>query len=258
MTHPGLKERVRNGETCVGTFLLFLSGGDVVELLVGLGFDYFILDMEHSTLDLARARETILAARAHGLAPLVRVPELQYHLVTRLLDAGAEGIVLPRMETRAEAEGLVRCARYRPEGERGISTFAGQNEFSHITDVPAFLAERNRRVLLMAQIETATGVAQREAILSTPGLDACLIGTGDLAMGLGLAGQPDHPRVLEETEKVLATASEHGLLATVPIRRPQDVAVWKQRGMKLLTLSTDGGFLSAGATPFVSAAREER
>ncbi len=248
-----LKERLKNGEVCAGTFLLFLAGGDVVEFLAGLGFRYFFLDMEHSAFDLGRVRETILAARAYGIAPLVRVPEIQYHLVTRVLDAGAEGIMLPRVETREEAEKLVRFARYRPEGERGISTFAGHNAYARIPDVPAFLAERNQRVLLLVQIETTAGVENREAILSTPGLDGCFIGTGDLAMGMGYAGQPDHPAVIAEAEKVLATARELGLLTTIPIRTPDKVAQWVAGGMNMLTLSTDGGLLSAGAGVFLSA-----
>ena len=94
-----LKERLQRGDVCVGTFLLFLSGADIVQFCAGLGFDYVILDMEHGSLDLSRARETIHAARACGVAPLVRVSEVQYSLVTRALDAGAEGIVLPRVES---------------------------------------------------------------------------------------------------------------------------------------------------------------
>jgi len=86
-------------------------------------------------------------------------------------------------------------------------------------------------------------------------LDGCFIGTGDLAMGMGYAGQPDHPAVRAEAEKVLATANELGLLTTIPIRTPQDVAPWVQRGMKMLTLSTDGGFFSAGAALYLNAVK---
>ena len=172
--------------------------------------------------------------------------------MTRVLDAGAEGIMLPRVETEAQARDLVRFGRYRPDGERGISTFAGHNDFARIPDVPAFLAERNRRVLLIVQIETVRGVANRQEILSTPGVDACFIGTGDLAMGMGYAGQPDHPAVIAESEKVLTTANAQGLITTIPIRTPDRVAYWMQRGMKMMTLSTDGGLLAAGASAFLS------
>jgi len=253
MADASLKERLNRGEVCKGTFLLFLAGGDIAQFLSGLGFDYFFIDTEHGSFGPGVVRQTILAARAAGISPLVRVAEAQYHLIARVLDAGAEGILLPRVETREEVEILVRSARYRPEGERGISTFAGHNDFANLPDVPAFLAERNLRILLMVQIETLKGVRNREAILSTPGLDGCFIGTGDLAMGMGYAGQPDHPAVLEEAEKVLVTARQHGLITTIPIRTPEQVGKWVKSGMNMLTLSTDGGLLGAGASLFLSA-----
>ena len=155
--------------------------------------------------------------------------------------------MLPRVESRQQVEELVRFARYRPQGERGISTFAGHNDFTRIADVPAFLAAQNERVLLLAQIETSAGVQNREAILSVPGLDGCFVGTGDLAMNLGFAGQPDHPEVIAAAESVLASASQKGLITSVPIRTPERVARWVKTGMKMLTLSTDGGLLTAGA-----------
>jgi 2-keto-3-deoxy-L-rhamnonate aldolase RhmA len=258
MSDRSLKSRLRSGEICKGTFLLFLLGGDVVQCLAGLGFDYLILDLEHSSLDLGPVREMIRTARASGIAPIVRMPEVQYHLVARVLDAGAEGIMLPRVESRQQVEDLVRFARYRPQGERGISTFAGHTDFTRIADVPAFLAAQNERILLIAQLETTAGVRNREAILSVPGLDACFVGTGDLAMNLGFAGQPDHPEVIAVTEGVLASAAQHKLIASLPIRSPEMVARWVKAGMKMFTLSTDGGLLSAGAGLFLSAVEAAR
>jgi 2-keto-3-deoxy-L-rhamnonate aldolase RhmA len=251
-----LKERLLRGETCTGTFLLFLSGGDVAEFFAGLGFDYLFLDMEHGSLDLARVRETILAARAYGVAPIVRVPEVQYHFVTRALDAGAEGIMVPRVESAKQCEDLVRFSRYTPEGERGISTFAGHNRFRAIADVPGFLASRNREILLIAQIETRAGFERREEILSVPGIDACLVGTGDLAMSMGYAGQANHPEVQGAAEQVMADCRRKGVVFTVPLRSPEEVDRWHAKGVRMLSLSSDGGFLAAGARQFL--ARENR
>jgi 2-keto-3-deoxy-L-rhamnonate aldolase RhmA len=246
-----LKERLKNGEICTGTFLLFLSGGDVVQFFAGLGFDYIIIDMEHGSMDLSRARETILCARAFGVAPLVRVSEANYSLITRALDAGAEGIVLPRVETRGQCQELVRCARYTPDGERGITTFGGHNDFAPVPDVPKFLAERNRNLILLVQLETQRGVENRQDILSVTGIDGTLVGTGDLALSLGYPGQFNHPAVLSAAQEVFATCQEKNLLWTIPIRTPDDTARWQAAGMKMLTLSTDGGLLASGARQFL-------
>jgi 2-keto-3-deoxy-L-rhamnonate aldolase RhmA len=250
ITADSLKTRLANGEVCKGTFALFSAGGDFALFLAGLGFDYFILDLEHSMFDLSKTRETILAARAAGVATIVRIPEIAYHFAGRSLDAGATGLMLPRMETREEAEMLVRFSRYPPEGERGISTFAGHNDFSRLPDVPAFLKRRNEEVMLIAQIESVKGVENREAILSTPGLDACFVGTGDLAMSMGYAGQPNHPEVLAQAATVIATARLHRLIVSLPIRAPEDVAYWINRDMKMLTLASDGSFFTLGANLF--------
>src|SRR5262245_18997719 len=163
---PSLKERLQRGDVCTGTFLLLLSGGDVVQFFAGLGFDFLIIDMEHSAMDFSRARETIHAARLCGMAALVRVSDVQYNLVSRALDAGAEGIVLPRVEDPQQCRDLVRFARFQPEGERGLSTFAGHKDFTPVADVGRFVTERNKDILLFVQIETRAGLENRARILS--------------------------------------------------------------------------------------------
>jgi 2-keto-3-deoxy-L-rhamnonate aldolase RhmA len=247
-----LKARLQRGDVCTGTFLLFLSGGDVVQFFAGLGFDFLILDMEHSAIDFSRARDTILAARLCGIAPLVRVSEAQYHLVSRVLDAGAEGIVLPRVEGPQQCHDLVRFARFQPEGDRGLTTFAGHNDFTPVADVRTFAADRNRDILLFVQIETRAGLEHRESILAVPGLDGCLVGTGDLAFSLGFPGQTNHPDILKAADDVFATCRERKLIATLPIRGPGDTARWQATGMNMMTLSTDGGLLAAGARQFLA------
>jgi 4-hydroxy-2-oxoheptanedioate aldolase len=249
---PPLKVRLQRGDVCTGTFLLFLSGGDVVQFLAGLGFDYVILDMEHSALDFARAREMIGVARACGIAPLVRVSEVHYSLVSRALDAGAEGIVLPRVERPEQCRELARFARFAPAGERGLTTFAGHNDFTAVADVGAFAAECNRRILLFVQIETRLGLENRASILAEPGIDGCLVGTGDLAFSLGRPGQTSHPDVLSAAEDIFATCREHNLIRTLPIRSAEDTAKWQATGMNMITLSTDGGLLAAGARQFLA------
>lgn len=248
-----LKTRLARGALCRGTFVLFLPGGELPLFLAGLGFDFFIFDLEHSAFDLTATREVLRAARGAGIAAIVRVPEATYHLVSRVLDAGAAGIMLPRVEGAEQAASLVRFSRYPPEGERGISTFAGHNDFTRIADVPAFLRRRNEEVLLFVQIETRRGAERCAEIIGTPGIDGCFVGTGDLAMSLGLAGQPGHPEVEALTDRILATARERGRIVSLPLRSPADAARWKARGLTMLTLGTDGVMLTLGARQFLDA-----
>jgi 4-hydroxy-2-oxoheptanedioate aldolase len=132
-----------------------------------------------------------------------------------------------------------------------VTTFGGHNDFAPVPDAPAFLAERNRNIILIVQLETRVGVEKRDEILSQPGIDGCLVGTGDLALSLGHPGQFDHPEVLQAAERVFAACKERNLLWTLPIRTPSDTARWQSAGMNMLTLSTDGGLLATGARQFL-------
>jgi 4-hydroxy-2-oxoheptanedioate aldolase len=109
----------------------------------------------------------------------------------------------------------------------------------------------------MVQIETRVGVEKRDEILSVPGIDGCLVGTGDLAFSLGCPGRTNHPDVLAAVEKVFATCREKNLIHTLPIRTPDDTARWQASGMNMLTLSTDGGLLTAGAAQFLSSVNRQ-
>ena len=252
---PALKERLAAGELCTGTFLLFLSGGDVVQFCAGLGFDYVIVDMEHGSVDQSRARETIQAARACGIAALVRVAEVQYRLVTRALDAGAEGIVLPRVEHRQQCRNLVRFARFHPDGERGLTTFAGHNDFTPVADVAAFVAAAQppdaaagaNRVPRRPRAAGRHPVGARHRRL--PG------GNGRSRVQPGCAGADGPPGGDWAAEQVFTTCRAKGLIYTLPIRSPDDTARWQDAGMRMITLSTDGGLLAAGARQFLASVR---
>lgn len=243
---PSFKARIKSGETLTGTFVAFLRGPDVVQFMKGTGkMDFFILDTEHGSFDLSEIRAMILAARASGMHSLVRILEPGHHQ-SRILDLGADGIVIPLVERREQAEKLVAYGRYAPEGKRGISSVNGHNDFAGAGDVRRFIADRNRDVLLFVMIETMEGVRNREEILSTPGIDGCIVGTGDLAMDLGYAGQADHPAVLEESLKVIETCRKLNLIYSIPIRRPEDVRRWVESGMNLLTFGSDTSLLGGG------------
>ena len=111
---------------------------------------------------------------------------------------------------------------------------------------------RDSRASLPMQIETRIGLENRQAILSEPGIDGCLVGTGDLAFSLGLPGQTNHPDGVRAAEDVFETCLERNLIHTLPVRTPEDTARWQATGMNMVTLSTDGGILAAGARQFLA------
>lgn len=250
------KTRLKNGEILTGTFITFLQGPDVIQFLKAKGeLDFFILDTEHGSFDISEVREMILAARCSGIYSLIRIKEPGHH-ESLVLDMGADGIVIPLVEKREQAEELVKYGRYIPEGKRGISSVNGHNDFSGAKDLTKFIAERNRDVLLFVMIETKNGVKNRERILSTPGIDGCILGTGDLAMEMGYAGQPDHPEVTEASDKDIETCRHKNLIVTIPIRKPEHVDKWIKSGMNMLTFGSDASLLGAGTSLYQKALKE--
>jgi 4-hydroxy-2-oxoheptanedioate aldolase len=150
----------------------------------------------------------------------------------------------------------VQYGRYLPEGIRGISSINGHNDFAGAPDLAKFIKDRNRDVLLFVMIETRRGIANRESILSTPGIDGCIIGTGDLAMDLGVPGQTSHPLVIGEVRKILETGRRHNLIMSFPFRSPSEVAPWVKDGMNMVIFGSDGSLLGSGTKLFQDALRD--
>ncbi|MDK3157149.1 aldolase/citrate lyase family protein [Kamptonema cortianum] len=246
-----LKDKLAQGNLCAGTFVLVCKGADFSAFISTLGFDYLILDMEHTSCGMEEIRTMIQPALYAGVAPIVRIPELRYEHVARALDAGAAGIMLPRVESAEEARTLVQYAKYKPEGVRGFTTFAAQSGFKKPDDPAAYARQRNQEIFLIAQIESAKAVDQAADILAVPGIDCCFVGTNDLAFDMGLAGQTEHPEVEKKIKTCLDVSRRLGRHFSLPVRKPEDIPVRMAAGVKMLTLSSESSLLAFGADAFL-------
>lgn len=238
-----LKVRLQSGERLHGLFCCTPSSL-LVEFIAHAGFDYVILDTEHSLANPADLDHMILAARASGIAALVRVSLERADLVAPLLDAGAEGIVFPRVGSGEEAARAVALCHYPPSGKRGLSVHR------HIGYHSDRLAERNRsadgRVLVAAMIEDDAGLETCGAIAEVPGIDILMEGAADLSAALGLPWQTRHPRVLEAIERIAAAAQAAGIAFCAIPREGADYRKWLERKVSLFVLGTDRGVIRKG------------
>src|SRR3989454_2826554 len=197
--HPGgrtgvirnhVKQALRAGKPQFGSLLNF---GDplVAELMASVGFDWLLVDTEHGPIDLATLATMFATITRYPCAPLVRVHALDEANVKRVLDAGAWGVLAPNVRTREEAELLVRACKYPPEGVRSLG--AGRFALSFKTDAPTYFRRANDEILVIAQIEHVDAVANIDAILSVPGIDACYVGPNDWCASAGLPPPPPPP-----------------------------------------------------------------
>ena len=178
MTAPPLKGRVRNGEQLLGV-LLRMPAEEIVEMLGLAGFDFVVIDCEHGPADVIALRQHLVFAELQGLAVLVRVGAAEPALVLRALDAGAQGVIAPHIDTVGQAIALVDSAYYPPVGNRGFATYGRAGRFGGV-DPAEHLEAAQRNTLVFGMIESPLGVANAADIASVSGLDGIMVGTADL------------------------------------------------------------------------------
>ena len=203
-------ERARKGERIVGTLFRFVRNPGAARIARHAGLDFIMLDMEHAPYSLETVADFCKVARTIGLGCFVRVPELARGYVSRTLDSGVTGVMVPMLESVQQANRLVAWSKYAPLGDRGLGGSGGHTDFAGIAGrAKQFMAEANNDVLSIAQIETAKAVESIEEIAAVDGIDALLIGPNDLSISLGCAGELTHPDVDRAIEKVARVAAEN-------------------------------------------------
>jgi 2-keto-3-deoxy-L-rhamnonate aldolase RhmA len=240
---PGLRARLERGETLFGTFLNM--GSPVSAEICGrAGFDWLLVDLEHgsgSEGDLLHQLQALADTGAHAL---VRVEANERSRFTKALDLGAEGIMVPRVETAEEAARAAAHMRYPPAGVRGV---AFMNRSFGFGTRPRDLEAANGRVVCVVQIESETAVGNVEAIAAVDGVDALFIGPSDLTHSMGILGQTDHPRYAAAVEAVGRAVEAAGKAAGVLLRTPEELDGYRAHGFRLIGISGDGAFLAGAA-----------
>jgi len=187
------KEKIKAGETAYGVFIN-LGCPSIVEIIGLIGFDFALIDAEHGPMDLETCERMVKAADNVNITPLVRIAMNIQQNILRYLDIGALGVQLPLLNTKADAENVVRSVKYRPEGRRGLAGVRA-NSWGLTGSLGDYVQEANRETMVITQIETMEAVENLEEILTVPGIDVVFIGPTDLSSAMGYPGQAKHPEV---------------------------------------------------------------
>jgi 2-dehydro-3-deoxyglucarate aldolase/4-hydroxy-2-oxoheptanedioate aldolase len=249
-----VKQALKRGEPVIGTMISESNSTGFIWMLANVGFDYVFLDMEHGAFDLPAVADMIKVARLAGLTPLVRVPDLAYHLAAQALDAGAMGLMLPRVETREQAEQFVSYIKYPPDGARGASAGRGHTDYGG-PGPQELVRHMNEHTLVLLQIERKRAIDNIDGLLSVPGVDVALIGPFDLTISLG-EERVDSPAVDAAIQRVVDSAKRNGIASGTHTGDPAVVLDWHRRGMTMLTCNSDLGFFKAGAQQTLEALRK--
>ncbi|MCL4466079.1 MAG: aldolase/citrate lyase family protein [Chloroflexi bacterium] len=238
------KERLRAGKPIFGVGLTFPSPA-TVELCAYAGFDFVRIDCEHGPMDPVAAEQMVRAAEASGITPFARTPTNAFHEVLRLLDAGVLGVLVPHIESRAEAEAAAKAMRYYPEGERGM---AGSRwaRYGSLGPLPELIKQANAAVLLMTLIESAKGVENLEEIVSVPGVDVVWIGHNDLSQSLGVPAQVQLPIVQEHIDRIIKIARAANKPVAMLTNDADGAKKLLDRGVQIVEFGATQLFMNAG------------
>jgi 2-keto-3-deoxy-L-rhamnonate aldolase RhmA len=250
-----LRTRLLHGKPMIGTMIQEVASPFIVHAFANAGFDFVYVDMEHGRFSLETAAALIQAIRLTEMVPLARVPDNQYHLIARVLDAGARGVMIPRVEAREQAEKAVLAARFPPLGQRGLAVARGHNDYKR-QDPLSFAEEANRENLVIVQIESKAAVEHVDEIVSVPGVDAALIGPSDLSQSLGISMKMDHPAMIAAIEKVVASCKKHNVITGLHTGDQKAIRYWSQNGVLLISGASDLEILIDGSIQLCTSYRE--
>jgi 4-hydroxy-2-oxoheptanedioate aldolase len=240
------KARLKAGEAVVGSWLAVPSAVSA-RFMAQLGFDYLTVDMEHHPIDIETAAAMFAAIAAAGGTPLARVPWNTAENIKRVLDCGAYGIVVPMVNTRAEAEAAVAAARYPPAGIRSVGGSLHALNFG--TDPATYYARANEEVLVVLQAESPAGVENADEILSVPGVDAVFIGPNDLLCQMGHAPrmESDDAQFVDALAHIVKTADRYGVAPGIHTANHEQCTRRMAQGFRFMALASDARLLVAGA-----------
>ncbi len=233
-----VKADLRAGKHVFGTMVFEFFTPGMPQIAKAAGAEFVLFDMEHSGVTIETLKAQIAACRGIGLVPMVRVPALQYHFIARCLDMGAMGIMVPMVESAAQAREIVSATRYPPLGRRGAAFSMAHDDYAG-GSVPDKIAAANERTLVIALVETVAGVAAVDEIAAVDGIDVVWMGHFDLTNFMGIPGQFEHPDYLLAVDTIVQAANRHG---KIPGMMAAD-EVWAQnylaKGFRVIAYGVD-------------------
>lgn len=240
--HNQLKENLQQGRVQIGAFVT-APCPEVVEVLGVTGFDFVILDTEHTAIGIETVADMIRGAEAQGMTAVVRVFDDTPKLLSRYQDIGAHGVQVPMVHTAKQAERIVRAMKFSPDGVRGMSGGRG----TKWGRIPQYRQTSNEETLIAVMCESAEGLKNIEEIVRVPGLDAVFVGAFDLSQALGVPSDTTHPLVEEAIEKILRTCQNAGIIPGIVAPTIEIARKRISQGFLYVTILDDMAFFADAA-----------
>jgi 2-dehydro-3-deoxyglucarate aldolase/4-hydroxy-2-oxoheptanedioate aldolase len=249
-----LKTKLKAGKKTIGAWAQ-LASPFTAEILSSAGFDWLMLDMEHGPGDILSLISQVQAMKSSDSVPLVRAPWNDFVVIKRILDAGAQGVLIPYINNRAETEQAVKACKYPLDGIRGVA--GSPRAAGYGQNIGNYLQRANDEIFIMIAIETPEAVSNLDEILQVNGLDGVFIGPMDLASSMGYFGDPSQPEVQAEIKKIETKVLAAGKVLATTTGTWEQAQKLFERGYQMLMLMADGVSLATLATQKVNQFREQ-
>ncbi|MBY0318674.1 MAG: siderophore biosynthesis protein SbnG [Reyranella sp.] len=255
MLRPNRFKRALRGDTPLFGLINSVPAPLLVEMLGYAGYDFVILDLEHVSPNPETLENLIRAAECCDVTPLVRVPGAQPDVILRVLDAGAQGIVVPHVCSAEEARIAVRASRYHPVGARGIS--GGRTTGFGTLSLPDYMALANTEILVAVMIEDREGVEAIDDIVAVEGVDLVIEGAIDLSQSFGVPCQPQHADVLTALDLIAERSRVAGVPYCAVPRADGQLGQWLRRGVRSFLVGDDRGVIFRALKAHIAGLREQ-
>lgn len=249
-----VKKALKEGQVVVGTMISECRGPGVMTMMATAGWEYVYIDMEHSTFSLETCADMIAAAKASSTMAFVRTPGLGRLEIQKLLDAGADGVMVPQVSTAEEVRQIVAYAKYFPEGERGMALRRAHSSFAK-APAAEYMAHANQESMVIIQLESRTAMRDIAELVSIPGVDAAFIGPADLSQSYGKPGQNEDPEILADLHSFIKVCHEHGVAPGIHVYDMKTAQRWIDAGMRLICYSNDIAMITDTGTAYTTELR---
>jgi len=248
-----LKERINDGDLVIGSWIT-ISSPAIAEIMVKAGYDWLVVDLEHSTISIEQAGELIRTIDLGGSAPLVRITSNSPDQIKRVMDAGAHGIIVPMVNSAQDASDAVAATRYAPQGNRGVGLARAQGYGPKFSE---YLEWQKESAIVIVQIEHKDAISNLEEILATPGVDGFIIGPYDLSCSMGIPGEFEKSEFKDAMDYILAKGLAMGCPAGLHVVEPDVVRLEQSisEGFRFIAYSVDVRMLDVSARQGIDAVR---
>lgn len=233
-----VKEKLKQGQIVFGHMVFEFFSPGIAQILSEAGFEFVIFDSEHARFGIESLAHLLAWSKSAEIVRLVRVPDLEYHFMARALDSGAQGLMIPRVETRDQVERIIKYSKYAPMGNRGTAFGIAHDDYRS-GDIVKTMQDANEQTLIIILLESALAIENIEELLSVQGVDVAWVGHYDLTLSMGIPGQFEHPRFLDAVDRVIEACAKYGVAPGI-LPADVDTAIeWIRRGFRMIAYSTD-------------------